>query len=121
MTKIKFTDLLGKTFKEVLNLGDDRLVFITDTERYELYHRDECCEQVYIDDIVGDLEGLVGSPILVAEESTSEENPKRPVEGDDSFLWTFYKLATVKGWVDIKFYGTSNGYYSETAELYLVN
>jgi hypothetical protein len=66
-----------------------------------------------VDDVVGDVADLIGSPVLVAEVSYSTENPRH--EWDDSHTWTFYKLATVKGWLDIRWYGASNGYYSETA------
>lgn len=117
----KFEDLLGKTLIKIENVGDYELVFTLDNgSKYKLWHYQDCCESVEIEDIVGDLGDLVGSPILMAEEAvyddeTPEGAPEREWQ-DDSFTWTFYKLATVKGYVTVRWYGESNGYYGETVD-----
>jgi len=36
----------------------------------------DCCEDVYVEDICGGISDLLGSLILSAEESTSRENPE---------------------------------------------
>lgn len=79
-----------------------------------MYHDQWCCEQVYIEDIVGDLDDLLDSPVLMFEVVTNNDNPK---EDSDSHTWTFYKIATAKGYVTIRWYGESNGYYSEEVEV----
>jgi len=58
----------------------------------------------------------VGSPLTLAEESTSNTNPGdyTPSRYQESFTWTFYRFATIKGYVDIRWLGESNGYYSES-------
>ena len=119
----KFSDILGKTFKCIRNIDNKAILFITEDEKiaYKLYHYQDCYESVTVDDICGSLEDLVGNPILVAEEVVSEKevNPKGveiPEYQDESFVWTFYKIATIKGWVDIRWYGESNGYYSESVD-----
>lgn len=111
-------DMLNLTFDRVYRTetyGNDAIVFENDKYRFILAHDQDCCENVYIEDIVGDLEDLVGVPMLMAEESTNNENPLSNY--DESFTWTFYKFATMKGYVDIRFYGSSNGYYSERVDL----
>ena len=114
----KFEELNGKILAKIDGeVGDDRMIFYTDTgEQYELYYDPDCCATCDVEDIIGNLEDLIGSPILQAEESTSNKNPLdvKPPEYQDSFTWTFYKLATVKGYVTIRWYGQSNGYYSES-------
>ena len=114
----KFSDLLGRTLSGVEKPNDAELVFTLDTgEKYKLFHEQDCCEDVFIEDIVGDLADLVGWPILMAEEITQDTNPEGVSKEDqESFTWTFYKLATVRGYVTIRWYGESNGYYSESVD-----
>jgi len=110
----KFEDLKGKVLKEA-TVEDREIRFVTvDGDIYRMFHYQDCCETVYVESVVGDVQDLVGEPILVAEEVTSHDNPEGfESEYQESFTWTFYKLATRKGYVDIRWYGESNGYYSE--------
>jgi hypothetical protein len=109
---MEFSDLLGKTLISVRGApGDDEIVFKTsDGGKYRLLHDQDCCESVLVEDVIGDYGDLLGTPLLMAEEVSNADGPER---GDDSYTWTFYKLATVNGYVTIRWYGSSNGYYSE--------
>ena len=120
---VRFDTLLGLTMESVHQVeeGDtDVIVFKTiEGLTFKMKHMQDCCESVYIESIVGDLEDLVGEPILVAEECISNTPPldvHREYE-PESQTWTFYKLATRKGYVDIRWFGESNGYYSEDVDL----
>lgn len=96
--------------------GDDELkFFVNGVERFRMYHSQDCCETVQIEDICGDLEDLIGSPIIEAEEVSIEG--AEPPEYADSYTWTFYKLGTIKGHVTIRWLGESNGYYSESVDI----
>ena len=93
---------------------EEKIVFTSRTGAvFEMFHEHDCCETVAIDDIIGDLQDLVGSPILQAEE-VSEDDPK----ASESGTWTFYKFTTFKGRVTIRWYGSSNGYYSESVSIF---
>src|SRR5574337_1654215 len=112
------SDMLGKVFVSVVQ-KDDAVIFTDEAGvEYGLWHDDDCCESVHLEDVCGNLEDLVGSPLVMAEESRDSDTPK-VYEGensyqDESFTWTFYKFATVKGYVTLRWYGSSNGYYSES-------
>ena len=117
----KFYELKGQTLKSVdVNDEKDLMTFTLENgDKYALYHSQDCCESVSIEDIVGDLQDLVGVPLLMADEASSTERPEGVAEleyHDDSETWTFYKLATIKGYVTIRWYGSSNGYYSESVD-----
>jgi len=110
-------DMVGKTFTRVYGgVGDGEMVFENDTERYVFTHDQDCCESVDINDVVGDLEDLVGEPLLMAEEVSGATEPD--VKHSESYTYTFYKFATRRGYVDVRWLGESNGYYSESVDLH---
>lgn len=112
----EFSELMGKTLTKVGQIGDDVIRFeCSDGSAYQLYHSQDCCESVTVEDIAGDLADLVGTPILLAEEATSNDPPPGS-QRIDSDTWTFYKLRTIKGSVDIRWHGISNGWYSESVD-----
>lgn len=115
----KFEDLKGRILCKVVNINDEELHFhLTEDHYLKMFHRQDCCESVEIEDIVGDLDDLVNTPILLAEEVTNyDEEPKGSYE---SYTWTYYKLRTLKGSVDIRWYGSSNGYYSEGVNIEVI-
>lgn len=106
--------MVGKIFAKAYQDGEN-LIFETNDEVFVFTHFQDCCESVYIEDISGSLDDLVGTPLLQAEEVEGETLD--PVDYDESFTWTFYKFATIKGSVTVRWYGSSNGYYSESVHM----
>ena len=115
-----FDELLGRTLYKAEADGEALTLYLSNTNYVRFCHQQDCCESVYIEDICGDLNDLVGSPLLLAEEvSNYDADPK--YEGEESYTWTFYKFATQKGYVDVRWYGSSNGYYSESVSVEFVD
>lgn len=120
----KFSDLLGAVIVSIEGLSDgsDFVTFKTEDGReFVMQHTQDCCESVSVESVVGDVQDLIGSPILLAEEASSGETPEGFTHEyePESQTWTFYKLATIKGYVDIRWFGSSNGYYSESVDFVL--
>lgn len=120
MSATELSLIMGKVFTKITRVEgqDESIIFETaDGEKFKMYHDQDCCESVYIEDINGDLNSLLNNPIIVAEERTNSDEGTKKDNSDDSFTWTFYEIATIKGSVTIRWYGSSNGYYSESVTL----
>ena len=121
--KIEFATLSGLVLTDVRGAkdGSDEVIFaVSDGREFVLMHDQDCCENVSLADVCGDVADLLGTPIVLAEEATSDQWPedREPPGYVDSFTWTFCKLATNKGTVTFRWLGESNGYYSESVSLY---
>ena len=119
--KVNNLPILDNTMRKVWRgtyWGNDALYFEQEDGAYfVLTHIQDCCEDVEIESIDGDLDDLIGEPLLMAEEIIK-------VGGEptlESNTWTFYKFATVKGYVTVWFLGWSNGYYSERVDWFYLS
>jgi hypothetical protein len=123
----EFSDLKGEIIERIDRVygdedgsGDALLFYLRNGDIYKMSHETDCCESVFIEDICGDLSDILRSKVLVAEEVTKRREDmgdSAPSEMlDDSETWTFYKIDTSSGGVTIRWYGASNGYYSESVD-----
>lgn len=111
-------ELIGKTLTNIKNDYDTLTMTTTDGSKIHFHHEQDCCESVEIEEIIGDLNNLIGAPIIMAEEVIhNDETPEGLEEPYDSYTWTFYKFGTNKGYVTIRWLGQSNGYYSEAVSI----
>jgi hypothetical protein len=119
----KFSELVGKTLSKVDVIEDnDFASFETiDGVVYEMFHLQDCCESVSIEDVCGDVTDLLYTPILKATEETNPDEAFSllvPSYAAESHTWTFYRISTIAGTVVIRWFGSSNGYYSEGVDFY---
>ena len=113
--------LIGLTLSEITTTYDTIEMTASDGRIAKFYHNQDCCETVSIEDVNGDWNDLVGTPILVAEKRTSNEFGGAESDNYDHHTWTFYTFRTIKGSVDVRWHGTSNGYYSESVDFIMLN
>lgn len=112
-----FEQLKGCLIKDILvSEHGDTLYFETDSGNFGMSHFQNCCEHVYIEDVVGDPNRIINEVILEASEVSNSDD----TEGYESATWTFYKLSTATEDLTIRWLGTSNGYYSEGVNFYKV-
>lgn len=105
-----FEILKTKIITEIVGAEKDSSEIIfkcQDGTSYAMDHTQDCCESVSVEDVIGDVKDLLNTPILLAEVVTEDD-----ANAGECGQWTFYKLATVKGDVTFRWYGSSNGYYS---------
>lgn len=120
MDNKSFEEIKFKIISEIIvtkDSGDDSIVInFEDGSSLEMYHEQDCCEEVWIEDIesnknIDDYKDAVVIDMYV----TTAEN----TASSESGTFTFYNLNTSKGSINIRWNGESNGYYSEEVSTYL--
>ena len=122
---LKFEILKGQTLIDITgNVGDKTMFFTTsNNKKYQMLNPEEGYGNdvsIIVEEITGDLSDLLNHPLLMAEMVTNKKEEESETS-EESYTWTFYKLSTIKGSVTIRWYGRSNGYYSETVNFYKIN
>lgn len=111
-----FEQLTGMTITAVVYKEDNESLLIhLNTHVLEMIHHQDCCESVYLADVVGSFEDLIGYPLLEVSESIVNIESA----GYESATASYYNFKTLKANVQLRWVGESNGYYSETVDCYL--
>jgi len=109
--------LIGAVPIQVTQDGDYRItITFDDGRKIKFFHEQDCCEDVHIEDVNGDWADLIGVPLLVMEARESEEE----LGPNGHSTWAFYTFRSIKGSVDVRWCGVSNGYYSERVDYAIV-
>lgn len=112
---IDIEQLKGMTITAVVYKEDDESLLIhLNTHVLEMIHYQDCCETVYLADVVGSFEDLIGYPLLEVSETIVDTSSE-----DTSSTASYYNFKTLKSSVQLRWVGESNGYYSEIVGCYL--
>ena len=110
----RYCDMKDMVGKKVLGIyyDEENFQILTDDCVYAFYHEQGCCERVWLTQVDGISDKIIGSHIVIAEVVTDEKDTEY-----GHITWSFYKIGTNKGMIDFRWQGESNGYYSETVDL----
>ncbi|MEK2647414.1 DUF7448 domain-containing protein [Bdellovibrio sp. BCCA] len=113
--------LLGKTIisHKLVDQKSNLLLVGDDGMHYWLGGFSSDGGHVHLEDINGNLDDLLNSPILRAEEKTvlvPEDQKTHPGYTEDYYF--YYEISTIKGSVHMRFYGEEGAYYSASAWFY---
>lgn len=112
MNCVDLKSLEGKVFTHVsVETGD--LTFENEKDIYCLQHISDYDEHAYVESISGDLQDLVGTPIIEA----NEYDGTMPSDSGECDYY-FYTFKTHKGFVDVRYCGDPHGDYSTQVYLY---
>ena len=109
--RCKIDELVGKVVRG-LAYDEDYFQILTDDCVYIFHHEYDCCESVWLTQVDGIGDKIIGSRIVIAEEVLDEKDTEY-----GHITWSFYKIGTNKGMIDFRWQGESNGYYSESVDL----
>ena len=109
--------LVGETITDIVGVDQysEEIIFICASgKQVKMYHEQDCCESVSLEDFNGDVNDLRGATVISAEERVECPNNE---DNYASATYTFYDIQTDKGSLWLRWYGTSNGYYSESVNI----
>lgn len=123
MTTVEFSVLEGQTITSIDvsidGYGDTIIIKTEEGNHYKLCHIQDCCEKVTIEDINGVVGNILDHPVIKAEVLKNQDIGQN--KGHERFTWSYYHISTIKETLTIRWYGGSNGYYSEEVSFIQLN
>ena len=88
---VPFSYLQGKTLVEIEGTKFSSTLYFKDNcgNVFRMLHCEDCCENVSIDDICGDFSDIIGQEIVLAEESSNSDEPRKDENGNEEYAESF--------------------------------
>ena len=116
---IKETEIYKRIKSINLQADSEVVTFVfEDDSELEQYHSQDCCENVYVSQVDGDPMRFIGAELYTIQEKI-ELGEEEGEYSDGTYTYTFYTAKTSKGYLDWRWDGSSNGYYSESVDCIL--
>ena len=111
-------ELIGKKITGIfVNEYQSELIFNTDQGLIGYYTLTDCCDETWFADIIG-VSALLGGVVQSSEEVPMVEISDNRTRQEIDKIYGI-KIKTDKGYVDIIFRNSSNGYYNGSIELFI--
>lgn len=108
--------LIGEVLESIdySSNDDDIILFRTKSGKtFQMYHQQDCCENVHMEDLQGNWADLVGKVVRDVTVDSGDLGEPPSDSYNDSFTRTHFRFVVDDATVISKWIGTSNGYYSE--------
>lgn len=115
---MKIEDLVGETlaYIDADDQGEEVMLTTQSGRRIRIFHNQDCCETVRVEDTQGNWHDLIGRVIIEATEDVRPQGDPPP-EYPDSWTRTTLTFKVDGATVISKWIGESNGYYSESVDI----
>ena len=116
--RIEIGSLVGETLTYIDTDDKNEEIMLTTASgrRIKIFHSQDCCETVRIEDTEGNWHDLIGKVIIEASADVQPEGDPPP-EYPDSWTRTALTFKVDGATVISRWIGESNGYYSEDVDL----
>ncbi len=118
--RIKVSSLVGEVLTYIdIDDGNNEIMLTTASNRtIRIYHIQDCCESVRIEDTQGNWHELIGKVIVEASEDVEPQgDPPPTTKYPDSWTRTTLTFRVNGATVISRWIGESNGYYSESVDI----
>lgn len=120
-SNVDIKSLVGEVLTNI-DVFDEEILLTTKSGReIRVYHDQDCCESVYIEGTEGDWKQLIGKVILEVEEDIECNEDANLVQEHESYTKTTLTFKVDGETVINRWFGCSNGYYSESVDFREIN
>lgn len=112
--RIELSSLVGEvlTYIDTDEKNDEIMLTTASGRKIKIYHDQDCCETVWIEDTQGNWHELIGKVIVEASKDEKQDECDYGSRTETTLKFRVDDATVISRWI-----GESNGYYSESVDI----